>query len=45
MTLWVRWRNKVKLRKHYEYCSSNNLVKVKILSEKEKWLKFHDGQY
>ena len=31
--------------KHYEYCSSNGNVKVKIPSEKEKWLKFHDGQY
>ena len=31
--------------KHYGYCSSNGHVKVKIPSEKEKWLKFHDGQY
>ena len=31
--------------KHYEYCSSNGHVKVKIPTEKEKWLKFHDGQY
>ena len=31
--------------KHYEYCSSNGHVKVKMLTEKEKWLKFHDGQY
>ena len=30
--------------KHYEYCSSNGHVKVKMSSEKEKWLKFHDGQ-
>ena len=31
--------------KHYEYCSSNGHVKVKMPSEKEKWLKLHDGQY
>ena len=31
--------------KHYEYCSSNGLVKVTMPTEKEKWLKFHDGQY
>ena len=31
--------------KHYEYCSSNGHAKVKMPSEKEKWLKFHDGQY
>ena len=31
--------------KHYEYCSSNGYVKVKMSTEKEKWLKFHDGQY
>ena len=31
--------------KHYEYCSSNGHVKVKMPIEKEKWLKFHDGQY
>ena len=31
--------------KHYEYCSSNGHGKVKVPTEKEKWLKFHDGQY
>ena len=31
--------------KHYEFCSSNGHVSVKMPSEKEKWLKFHDGQY
>ena len=31
--------------KHYEYYSSNGHVKVKMPTEKEKWLKFHDGQY
>ena len=31
--------------KHYEYCSSNGHVKVKMPTEKEKWLRFHDGQY
>ena len=31
--------------KHYEYCSSNGHVKVNMPTEKEKWLKFHDGQY
>ena len=30
--------------KHYEYYSSAH-VKVKMPTEKEKWLKFHDGQY
>ena len=31
--------------KHYQYCTSNGHVKVNMPSEKEKWLKFHDGQY
>ena len=31
--------------KHYEYCSSNGHLKVKMPSENEKWLKFHSGQY
>ena len=31
--------------KHYGYCSSNGHVKVNMPTEKEKWLKFHDGQY
>ena len=31
--------------KHYEYYSCNGHVKVKMPTEKEKWLKFHDGQY
>ena len=31
--------------KHYEYCSSNGHVKVKMPTGKKKWLKFHDGQY
>lgn len=31
--------------KHCEYCSSNSHGKVKVPSEKEKWLKIHDGQY
>ena len=31
--------------KHYGYCSSNDHVKVNMPTEKEKWLKFHDGQY
>ena len=31
--------------KHYVYCSTNGHVKVKMATEKEKWLKFHDGQY
>ena len=31
--------------KHYEYCSSNGHVKVKMPTKKEKWLKFRDGQY
>ena len=31
--------------KHYESCSSNGHVKVNMPSEKEKRLKFRDGQY
>ena len=31
--------------KHYKYHSSDNYVKVKMPSEKEKWLKFQDDQY
>ena len=30
--------------KHYAYCSSNGEVRVKMPSEEDKWLKFHDGQ-
>ena len=30
---------------HYEYCSSKGHVKVKMTTEKEKWLKCHDGKY
>ena len=31
--------------KHYEYCGSNGHVKVKMPTEKGKWLRFHDRQY
>ena len=31
--------------KHYEYCGSNGHIEVNIPTEKEKWLKFHDGEY
>ena len=31
--------------RHYECYSSNGQIKVTMSSEKEKWLKFHDGQY
>ena len=31
--------------KRCEYCSSNGHVKVNMPTQKEKWLKFHDGQY
>ena len=31
--------------KHCEYCSNNGHVKVKMPTEKEKWLKFNNGQY
>ena len=31
--------------KHYEYCSSNGHIKVKMPYKKGKWLKFHDRQY
>ena len=40
-----RFRTASARDKHYGYCTSNGHVKVKIPSEKEKWLKFHDGQY
>ena len=28
--------------KHYEYCSNNGHVNVKMPTEKEKWLKFNN---
>ena len=31
--------------KDYENCSNNCYVKVNMPSEREKWLKFNDGQY
>ena len=31
--------------KHYGNCSNNGHVKINMPTEKEKWLKFHDGQY
>ena len=31
--------------KHYEYYSNNGHVKVNMPTEKERWLKFHNGQY
>ena len=31
--------------KHYKTCSSNGHIKVKMPSEKEKFLKFHSSQY
>ena len=31
--------------KHHEYCSSNGHIKVNMSTKKEKWLRFHDGQY
>ena len=31
--------------KYYEYYNNNVPIKVKMPSEKEKWLNFHDGQY
>ena len=40
-----RFSDRVSRDKHYENCSSNGHVKVKMPTEKEKWLKFHDGQY
>merc|ERR1711911_63802 len=30
--------------KHYKYCSNHGEVNVKMHEEKDKWLKFHDGQ-
>ena len=30
--------------KHYEYCSGNGEVKIKMPKENEKWLQYHDGQ-
>ena len=31
--------------RHHEYCSSNGHIKVSMLSEEEKWLKFDNFQY
>ena len=31
--------------RHYKHYSSYNYVRVKMPSEKEKWLKFQDDQY
>ena len=31
--------------KYYECSSSNGHAKVKMPSEKENWLKFHNGEY
>ena len=45
MTCLNGFRRESARDKYYEYCSSNGHVKVKIPAEKEKWLKFHDGQY
>ena len=39
------FRTSSERNKHYEYCSSNGPVKVKMPSEKEIWLKFHDRHY
>ena len=30
---------------HYECCISNGQVRVRMLSETERWLKLHDGLY
>ena len=38
------FRTKVGRDKHYEYCSSNGEVKIKMPTEKDKWLKYHQGQ-
>ena len=45
MTCLNGFRTEPARDKHYEYCSSNGHVKVNMPPEKEKWLKFHDGQY
>ena len=39
------FRTKPARDKHYEYCSGNGHVKVNMPTKKEKWLRFHDGQY
>ena len=31
--------------KYYKYCHNNGHVKVKMSYEKERWLKFHGGEY
>ena len=43
--LLQRFLHSISKDKHYEYCSSSGHVKVTIPTEKEKRLKFHDGQY
>ena len=40
-----RFRKASARDKRFEYCGSNGHVKVNMPTEKEKWLKFHDGQY
>ena len=40
-----RFRKASARDKHFEYRGSNGHVKVNMPTEKEKWLKFHDGQY
>ena len=42
MNLLNGFRKESAKDKHYEYCSSNGHVKVKMPTEKEKWLKFHE---
>ena len=29
---------------HFNYCKGNDQVKIKMPTEKEKWLQYHDGQ-
>ena len=45
MTCLNGFRTEPARDKHYEYCSSNGHVKVNMTTEKEKRLKFRDGQY
>ena len=45
MNCFNGFRTKSASDRHYEYYSSNGHVKVNMLTEEEKWLKFQDGQY
>ena len=44
MNCLIGFRTESERDKHYNYCLSHGEVNVKMPTEKDKWLKFHDGQ-